>query len=229
MEAPIPNNEPERLKALQDYHILDTSAEQAYDDITELAAAICQVPISVISLVDESRQWFKSKLGVKASETPRNIAFCAHTILSAEPLIVNDALNDRRFADSPLVNDSPRVRFYAGFPLIAPNGCALGSLCAIDRKPGRLTKAQISAMDALARQVMISMELRRVSSRLVEALEQVSTLRKLIPLCAWCHRVREDDGYWKDIESYFRAQGNGDVTHSICPDCLKQQTSEEVL
>lgn len=225
MAVPIPINEPERLLALKDYHILDTAAEPAYDDITKLAAHVCRVPIAVISLVAEARQWFKSKIGIEKCGTPRNISFCAHTILGTKPMIVNDALKDIRFAMSPLVRKSPRLRFYAGFPLINPTGHVLGSLCAIDRKPRTLTSPQLDAMKRLANQVMVSLELRRVSARLAEALEHVQALRKLIPICAWCHRIREDDGYWNKLEAYFHNHVEADFTHSICPACLKKEKS----
>src|SRR3974390_3407589 len=142
MKAPIPDNEAQRLAALQEYRILDSAAEQAYDDLTALAAYLCEVPIAMISLVDESRQWFKSKVGLNQQETPRDVAFCAHAILQCEPLIVHDALNDSRFADSALVTRDPQIRFYAGFPLSSPEGFALGTICAIDRKPRHITPKQ---------------------------------------------------------------------------------------
>src|SRR5208337_5010691 len=152
MKAPVPDNEAERLAALREYRILDTEAEKSYDDITALAAYLCDVPIAMISLVDESRQWFKSKLGLNQKETPRDIAFCAHAILQTEPMIVRDALKDARFADSSLVRRSPHIRFYAGFPLCSPEVFALGTLCAIDRKPRHLSAEQKKAMRALSRQ-----------------------------------------------------------------------------
>jgi GAF domain-containing protein len=223
MKAPIPDNEAERLAALQEYRILDTAAEQAYDDITALAAQICGVPIAMISLVDESRQWFKSKLGLNEKETPRDVAFCAHAILQSEPLIVRDALKDMRFADSALVTRSPHIRFYAGFPLSSPEGFTLGTLCAIDRKPRRLTPAQKQAMQALSRQVMALLEARRISARLAEALEKVKALHGLLPICAWCKRIRDDQGYWSQVESYIHAHTGADFTHGICPDCLEKQ------
>ena len=150
------------MAALQEYRILDTAAEQAYDDIVALAAYLCDVPIALITLVDESRQWFKSRLGLNEKETPRDVAFCAHAILQTEPLIVRDALKDRRFSDNALVTGSPHIRLYAGFPLVNPDGFALGTLCVIDRKPRRLSAEQKTAMQALARQVMALLELRRV-------------------------------------------------------------------
>jgi GAF domain-containing protein len=223
MKAPIPDNEEARLAALEDYRILDTATEQAYDDITALAAQICGVPIAMISLVDESRQWFKSKLGLNEQETPRDVAFCAHAILQSEPLIVRDALKDTRFADSALVTRSPRIRFYAGFPLASPEGFALGTLCAIDRKPRRLTDSQRHAMQALSRQVMALLEARRVSARLAEALEKVKALHGLLPICAWCKRIRDDHGYWSQVEAYIHAHTGADFTHGICPDCLEKQ------
>ena len=226
MKAPIPKNEAQRLEALREYHILDTAAEQAYDDITALAAYLCDVPIAMISLVDESRQWFKSKLGLNQQETPRDVAFCAHAILQTEPLIVKDALKDTRFADSALVTREPHIRFYAGFPLATPEGLALGTLCAIDRRPRQLSASQKTAMQALSRQVMALLELRRVSARMAEALESVKTLHGLLPICAWCKRIRDDQGYWSQVEAYFREHAGADFTHGICPDCLEAQRAK---
>jgi len=226
MKAPIPDNEAERLTALREYHILDTAAEQAYDDITALAAYLCDVPIAMISLVDESRQWFKSRLGLNEQETPRDVAFCAHAILQSEPLIVRDALKDTRFSDSALATRSPHIRFYAGFPLASPEGFALGTLCAIDRKPRRLSPEQQRAMQALSRQVMALLELRRVSALMAEALEKVKTLHGLLPICAWCKRIRDDQGYWSQVEAYMHAHTGADFTHGICPDCLEKMRAK---
>jgi GAF domain-containing protein len=222
MKAPLPSNEDERLAALRDYQILDTDAEQEYDDITILAAQICRVPVALISLVDESRQWFKSRLGVNQRQTPRDVAFCAHAILQAEPLVVRDALKDYRFADNALVKRPPHIRFYAGFPLLTLQGHALGTLCAIDRRPRQLSAAQNRAMRALSRVVMARMELQRVSAHLAETLEKVKTLHGLLPMCAWCKRIRDDKGYWSQVETYISAHSEADFTHGVCPECTAQ-------
>lgn len=226
MRALIPPDEAKRLAALEEYQILDTGIEQAYDDIAALAAHICKVPISMISLVDRDRQWFKSKVGMEPAETPRDIAFCAHAILEQEPLIIRDATKDRRFARNPLVKGEPHIRFYAGFPLVNPEGLALGTLCAVDRKPHQLSAEQQEAMLVLARQVMVLMEFRRVSRHLAEALEHVKMLQGLLPICAWCKRIRDDEGYWARVDAYFHERAGVDFTHSICPDCLEQLRSE---
>ncbi|MGA2788640.1 MAG: GAF domain-containing protein [Verrucomicrobiota bacterium] len=222
MNAPLPTNEAERLAALKDYHILDTGAEQSYDDIAVLAAHICKVPIAMISLVDEARQWFKSKVGLEEQQTSRDVAFCAHTILQTEPLVVRDATKDRRFAGNSLVTDKPQIRFYAGFPLINAEGLALGTLCAVGRQPHQLSAEQLKAMQALSRQVMALLELRRVSARLADALDQVKKLQELLPICAWCKRIRDDKGYWDQIEAYFHKYTGTDFTHGICPECLEK-------
>jgi len=223
MKAPLPANESKRLAALREYRILDTAPEQIYDDLTRLAAHICGVPIATISLVDEARQWFKSKLGLRAQATTRDIAFCAHAIGQPEPLVVPDAIKDKRFFDNPLVVRAPGVRFYAGFPLTSGGGYALGALCAIDRKPRRLSPEQRRAMEALARQVMALLELRRVTNQLAHSLKHVKILQGLLPICAWCKRIRDDQGYWSQIEKYVRANSEADFTHSICPECLEKQ------
>src|SRR6478672_527927 len=154
MKAPLPENEAERLAALRGLGILDTPPELAYDDLSALAAHICQTPIALISLVDEDRQWFKSRVGWTTRETPREVAFCAHTILEPDLLVVPDASLDQRFANNPLVTSPPRIRFYAGAPLVNTDGHALGTLCVIDHKPRELTADQASALRALSHQVV---------------------------------------------------------------------------
>lgn len=226
MKPGIPDNEVERLAALKDYHILDTAGEQVFDDITLLATHICEAPAAFISLVDESRQWFKARVGVEAVETPREVAFCAHAILQTTPLVVSDATKDARFAGSELVEHSPFIRFYAGYPLINPQGYALGTLCAIDHKPRGLSARQDHLMQALARQVMALLEARRNSTHLLHALEHVKTLRGLLPICAWCKRIRDDAGYWSQVESYVQKHSDADFTHSICPECLERVHTE---
>ncbi|HEX4487501.1 MAG TPA: GAF domain-containing sensor histidine kinase [Terriglobales bacterium] len=170
MSATLPDSERQRLKALADEHLLDTLPEKNFDNLTRLAAFICGTPISLISLVDESRQWFKSRIGTEVEETPRDMAFCAHTILSTGELtVVPDATKDRRFASNPLVTDDPNIRFYAGAPLVTREGFALGSLCVIDRVPRMLTSQQLEALAILRDQVVREIELRRVAGGLQNA------------------------------------------------------------
>ncbi|MCO5937101.1 PAS domain S-box protein [Mucilaginibacter sp. RB4R14] len=147
---PKPSNELERLKALDDYDILDSLSENEFDRLTELAVIICDVPISIVSLIDEHRQWFKSVIGFDAKEVPREIAFCRHTIADARYIEVKDATKDIRFMYNPMVTSSPNLRFYAGFPLIDPDGCALGTICVADSTPRTLSVYQKRALQLLA-------------------------------------------------------------------------------
>ncbi|MDH5669151.1 MAG: PAS domain S-box protein [Nitrospira sp.] len=160
-EAPLPSDEKERLEELHSYDVLDTVAESDIDDLTILAAHICRTPIALVTLVDTSRQWFKSRVGIDATETPRAIAFCAHTILGKDVLVVADALADDRFADNPLVTGEPGIRFYAGAPLVTSNGYHLGTLCVIDRKPRKMRLEEKEALQVLSRQVVQRLEYRR--------------------------------------------------------------------
>lgn len=162
MEAPLPENEKERLDVLRQYRILDTPEEHDFDDLVRLAAQICQTPISLVSLVDRDRQWFKGRFGLDISETPRRISFCAHAILQApQTMVVPDATLDPRFADNELVREGPRIRAYASAPLVSPEGHALGTLCVIDTQPREFTTEQREALRILGRQVLTQLELRR--------------------------------------------------------------------
>jgi GAF domain-containing protein len=169
--APIPKNEVKRLKVLWQYDVLDTVPEEVFDNLTDLAAHICEAPVAMISLVDENRQWFKAKVGTSVKETSRDISFCAHAILNDELLVIADATKDARFSDNPLVTGSQRIRFYAGAPLITPDGHALGTLCVLDKKPRKLRSEQLKALRVLALHVVTQLELRRHARELVEARE----------------------------------------------------------
>ena len=146
MKAPRPNNETSRIERLQQYRILDTAPERAFNDIVELASFICRTPIAFLSMVASDRQWFKAVKGVDLEQTPRDDAFCAHTILGSEVLIVEDARKDDRFSGNPLVRGHPGFRFYAGAPLVNPDGHALGTLCVIDETPRELSDDQQKAL-----------------------------------------------------------------------------------
>ena len=168
MVAPI-RNEKQRLKVLWQYDLLDTVPEEVFDDLTELAARICEAPVAMITLVDEKRQWFKSKVGVSVNETSRDISFCSRAIEQSDLFIIPDAAADQRFAQNPLVTSDPKIRFYAGAPLITPDGYALGTLCVIDKVPRELRPEQKQALRVLARHVMGQLELRRHAGALNRA------------------------------------------------------------
>jgi GAF domain-containing protein len=172
MSAPAPKDEKKRLNVLWQYEVLDTVPEEVFDDLTELAARICEAPIALITLVDKSRQWFKSKVGISLTETSRDISFCAHAIMQNDLFIVPDASKDERFANNSLVTTDPKIRFYAGAPLISPDGYPLGTLCVIDKIPRELRLEQKQALRILARHVVSQLELRRRSRELAEASRQ---------------------------------------------------------
>jgi anti-sigma regulatory factor (Ser/Thr protein kinase) len=178
--------EAERLEALRKYEILDTEPEMAYDDLALLASHICETPMAAITMVDADRQWFKARVGMPVPETPRSISFCTHAIEQRGIYVVPDALADATLRDNPQVTGDPHIRFYAGAPLIAREGHALGTLCVVDRKPRQLTPAQAEALGALQRLVEAQLELRRRLIELRTANDSVMKLAGMMPLCSTC-------------------------------------------
>jgi two-component system NtrC family sensor kinase len=176
--TPVPPNEARRLKVLWQYEVLDTVPEEVFDDLAELAGAICAAPIALISLVDETRQWFKARVGMTSSETSRDVSFCAHAIMQPDLFIVPDATKDARFRHNPLVVTDPKIRFYAGAPLITPDGHALGTLCVLDKEARELTESQKKALRVLARLVVTQLELRRHSKELAKARDDTQFLKR---------------------------------------------------
>ena len=216
------SNEEERLRALAEYRILGTRPEQCYDDITKIASLTCATPISLMSLVDADKQWFKSRCGFETKETSRDVSFCAHAIVSPEPLIVEDALLDERFKSNPLVVKEPKIRLYAGFPLQTPDDQRIGTLCVIDRKPGHLSDKQHQIMEALSRQVVSLLELRKRSIRLLDALTHMHNMEGILTTCSYCKEVRDTDGEWQHLEKYLSKISDIRFSHGICDSCMEE-------
>ena len=160
MKAPLPPNESARLSALRQYHVLDTAPEKAFDELTQLAAQICQTPMASLTFIDQERQWHKSNFGIEVSEVSRDISFCAHTVERGDLLVVSDPQHDERFADNPFVAGDEGLRFYAGMPLVTPEGLSVGSLCVFDTVPHQLAPAQLEALRILGHQAVAQLELR---------------------------------------------------------------------
>ena len=229
MKAPLPCNENDRLSALRQYKILDTDPEKSFDDLTFIASFICQTPIALVSIVDEDRQWFKSRVGLDVSETSRDVSFCAHTILAHKLMVVADTMQDVRFLDNPLVIDDPKIRFYAGAPFYTPEGHPLGTLCVIARTPKTLSEEQQQTLQALSRQVSTQLEFRRNLMELKETLNTITLLGRILPICAACKKIRDKHDNWYVLESYLKKHTEVEFTHRICPDCAELLYHESLL
>ena len=226
MKVPIPKSEIRRLEALRNYETLDSAPEREFDDVVKIASHICAVPLASLVFAEAGRQWFQAKAGEDESESSAEDSFCEHAISSGEFLLVENATADARFADSPLVTGEQHIRFCAGAPLIDADGESLGALCVMDRKPRSLADEQKKALEALARLVVSQMQLRRVSHALAEALHDVRTLQGLLPICAHCHGIRNDEGYWERVEEYLGHRTEAELSHGICPKCFEKRYPE---
>ncbi len=194
MSSPAtPANEKQRLQTLQDLKLLDTPPEERFDRVTRLAKQVFDTPIALVSLVDADRQWFKSRQGLDATETPRNISFCGHAILDDKILVINDAADDQRFCDNPLVCGDPNIRFYAGYPISAPDGSRIGTLCIIDRKPREVSSAQLLLLRELGR--MVEEELIAKNEATIDEVTGLSNRNGILTvadhLLAMCNRTKQ--------------------------------------
>jgi PAS domain S-box-containing protein len=227
-KAPIPHNEKERLEELRRYEVLDTAQEKIFDDITELARTICRTKICVISLVDQDRQWFKSVQGLEARETPRDVSFCGHAIHHEEIFEIENSLADERFKDNPLCVSAPNVIFYAGAPLITPQGFKIGTLCVIDDKPGKLDPTQRQLLQQLSKQVINYLELQRKEMELQLSHIKLDRIVNHIPVILalynekgefqWCNKAWERELGWGASEMRGR-----DMLVEFYPDPIKRQ------
>ncbi|MBK8395824.1 MAG: PAS domain-containing protein [Leptospiraceae bacterium] len=213
MKVPSPPNEKERLKALQSYNLLDTLPEQQFDRLTRLAASICGVPIALVSLVDKDRQLFKSNVGLDATETPRNISFCQHAIMDKQIFEVTDATNDKRFEQNPLVTGAPNIRFYAGYPLVTPDGFTLGTLCVMDRIPKNLTESQKESLQLLAEEVVDNIIARREHKELKRNTTLLNDAQRIANMGAWELDLATGKTIWTD-EVYSIHEVDKDFDHN---------------
>jgi diguanylate cyclase (GGDEF)-like protein/PAS domain S-box-containing protein len=230
MEAPVSPHEKERLEALHNLEILDTPAEASLDRITRLVARVLDVPIALVSLVDADRQWFKSRTGLDATQTPREMAFCAHAILQTTPLVVPDAAQDERFCDNQLVTGAPHIRFYAGVPIRTSKGFAVGTLCAIDERPRQLTQDELDTLrdlaDIVSREVQLreNLMLARLQKSRSDALMKASEAgyRSMFELASVGIALVAPDGGWISVNSALC-----DII-GYTPDELKRLTFQDI-
>ncbi len=219
-----------RLEALKKYRILDSEAEEQFNALVGLAAAICETPIALISLLDETRQWFKAKLGIDVAETPLDQAICAHSVRSEKDIfVVNEASKDPLFRNNPLVVEAPHIEFYAGAVLTTSDNQRLGTLCVIDTVPRRLSERQLECLKLISEQVMYLMELRRSSLELLDKLEDLKILEGQWKVCMYCRRVEDEHGNWSQFESLFRRRTHAEFSHGICQSCFNVRMKDDAF
>lgn len=221
-------DETARLVALARYAVLDTPREEEFDDFTRVVALIFNAPIAVINLIDRDRQWFKSEIGLGVRETPLDTSICRHAILQKELFVVPDTTEDERFKHNPLVTGNPQLRFYAGALLQSSEGLPLGTLCVLDYRTREITEGEGRILQMLARQVMNLLELRLTARQLAirnQELEtarlQIKSLEGILPVCAQCRKVRDENNQWDTFEGYLAKHTDVNFTHGLCPTCVE--------
>jgi len=228
IEPPTPADEQQRLEALEAWRILDSGSDEAFDDLVEIATTVFDMPVGLVSLVGEDRQWFKARKGVDVEESPREYSVCAHAITEpGRPFVAPDLREDERFRGNPLL-EAAGLRSYAGVPLVDRDGLPLGSICVMDTRPLGDTEEMDEKLDVLrrlSRQAIRLIEQRAVTRQLADALENVEKLEALVPVCAWCNSIRDDQDYWRSVEDFLKSRGL-DLTHGICPDCDEKLARE---
>ncbi|MDZ7686103.1 MAG: GAF domain-containing protein [Gammaproteobacteria bacterium] len=209
-------HEERRLRVLEIYDRLDTTSDESLDNLTRLAAHVCGTEIALVTLVDHERQHFKSRYGIDGAGTPREHSFCQFALAGSDPLVVEDAQEDERFADNPLVIGDPYIRFYAGAPLRIEGDYALGTLCVIDSSPGTLSPFKLEALEILRDCVVTQLKFQK-------ARRDMAQLQEVMPFCAWCNRIRvtKENGeqQWRQPAEF--VQEREPVSHGICPSCAE--------
>lgn len=218
----LSTREQARLDALHGYGVLDGEPEARYDEIAKLAAAALEMPIAMVSLVDADRQWALAAVGIARGEVPRAQSFCTHAIGRDEPLVIEDASTDPRVGSTLWVTGSTRARFYAGAPLVTPQGHHVGTICVIDRATRTLAQRELDILTGLARQTVELLEHRLTTARLFDARARLQTMVALIPICSHCRKVRDESNHWLTLERMVQAKTGSRFTHGICPECVRE-------
>ena len=222
--------DPDRLAALRETGLLDRDPDPALQRLTRLATRLLGAPVGLVSLVDEDRQYFAGHQGLDepwASEqqTPLSHSFCKHVVMDGAPLVVGNAPDHPVVAGNPAIEELS-VTAYLGTPLTTPDKQVLGSFCVADAEAREWSEDDLELLQELAEAAVTEIELRRTASALAEALERIRSLQELVPVCAWCRRIRDDSGFWDSLEGYLEAHQGAQVSHGVCPDCARELEGE---
>ena len=214
--------EQRRLAALKEYDSQKNRTDIAFEELAQLASKLFNVPIALVTLIDDKFQWYMGNVGSPLSRIPREDTFCKYAILGTELMVVPDASVDVRFSKHPHVTAPGGVRFYAGAPILTSDGQAIGSVCIVDTQPRNLLPTQGEALMAIARTSMRLLEQASTAAKLAKALSEVAKIKGLVPICCSCKNIHCDEGYWSRVEEYFNEHTGVEFSHSVCPECMKK-------